>query len=90
MIAYPAFSRDRRSPSTIAIAAIGLALLVTLLVASTPGTDGVASLLWLVSVALFWRHPIVGVSAVAFAVPLQDGIWIETIIGDVNPTRYVS
>lgn len=90
MNAYPMFSRDRRSPSTIAIAAIGLALLVTLLVASTPGSNGVASLLWLVSVALFWRHPIVGIAAVAFTVLLQNGMWIETIIGDVNPTRYVS
>ena len=90
MTAYPTFSLDRRNPFTVATAATGLALLVTLLVAITPGPAGAASLLWLVCVALFWRYPIVGISAVAFTIPLQDGMWIETIIGAVNPTRYVS
>lgn len=64
-------------------------LAVTIAVAALPGWTGLTLLAWPLLVVACYRHPAFGVALLAFTVPLQHDIWIETIAGYSTVTRYV-
>ena len=62
---------------------------VTVMVAALPEWTGLASIVWPALILVCYRFPVFGLALLAFTIPLQDGIWIETIVGHSTTTRYV-
>ena len=70
------------------------ALLLVLAIATTasilPGWTGIASILWAALAIAFHRWPSAGITLLAFAIPLQERVAIETVVSDTSITRYIA
>ncbi|HYH11272.1 MAG TPA: hypothetical protein VD789_02865, partial [Thermomicrobiales bacterium] len=80
-----------RSPISIGrvITAILVIVAVTVTVAALPKWTGLTSILWPILIVVCHRYPTAGLALLAFTIPFQDEVWIETIIGHSTVTRYV-
>jgi O-antigen ligase len=78
-------------PRTVSIqplATIAAGLLVATAAAAGSGWEGVLSVLWLALVAVAWRHPVVGLTVIAIAVPFEQHLSLPTLVGTVTAMEY--
>jgi hypothetical protein len=87
LAAHPAPQR-RTVSVAVAVAAILAGLVAAAIAAAPPGWAGALSLLWLMLAVATWRWPVVGLVAVALAVPFEQRWSLPTVAGDLTAMKY--